>query len=166
MTLRYHPWFSTRRLFETCSEWLENGMKGFLVRNLESYGMLRHLGWQKYCVLDTSIYTWNNESVSFWKKEGILRNTVPYELNEKEIAHRNNSNSEMIIYGNIPLMLSAQCVRKNTLKCDCNERKMILKDRYEKGFLLLCMSPMEKQELQKKKNTVIIFFITVFPSDF
>ena len=73
--------------FETCSQWLENGMKGFLVRNLESYGMLRHLGWQKYCVLDTSIYTWNNESVSFWKKEGILRNTVPYELNEKEIAH-------------------------------------------------------------------------------
>lgn len=125
--------------FETCSQWLENGMKGFLVRNLESYGMLRHLGWQKYCVLDTSIYTWNNESVSFWKKEGILRNTVPYELNEKEIAHRNNSNSEMIIYGNIPLMLSAQCVRKNTLKCDCNERKMILKDRYEKEFSCCCV---------------------------
>ena len=61
------------------------------------------------------------------------------ELNEKEIAHRNNSNSEMIIYGNIPLMLSAQCVRKNTLKCDCNERKMILKDRYEKEFSCCCV---------------------------
>lgn len=125
--------------FETCRQWLSEGMKGFLVRNLESYGMLRKLGWQKYCVLDASVYTWNNEAIAFWQKESVLRNTVPYELNEKEIAHRMNSNSEMIIYGNIPLMISAQCVRKNTFKCDCSEEKMILKDRYDKEFSCCCI---------------------------
>ena len=124
--------------FETCRQWLANGMKGFLVRNLESYGMLCEYNWQKYCILDASIYTWNNESISFWQKEIVLRNTVPYELNEKEITHRNNSDSEMIIYGNIPLMLSAQCVRKNTFKCDCSEDMMVLKDRYDKEFSCCC----------------------------
>lgn len=125
--------------WDKCQTWLENGMKGFLVRNLESYGMLRDLGWQKYCVLDASVYTWNNESIAFWDDEDILRNTIPYELNAKEIYHRDNSRSEMIIYGNIPLMLSAQCVRKNTFKCDCSEKEMILKDRYDKEFLCQCI---------------------------
>lgn len=125
--------------WETCRQWLANGMRGFLVRNLESYGMLSLHGWQEYCILDASMYTWNNEAVAFWQDQNVLRNTVPYELNEKELLHRNNSDSEMIIYGNIPLMLSAQCVRKNTFKCDCSEKEAILKDRYEKEFSCQCI---------------------------
>ena len=125
--------------WETCRQWLANGMRGFLVRNLESYGMLSLHGWQEYCILDASMYTWNNEAVAFWQDRNVLRNTVPYELNEKELLHRNNSDSEMIIYGNIPLMLSAQCVRKNTFKCDCSEKEAILKDRYEKEFSCQCV---------------------------
>ena len=125
--------------WETCRQWLDNGMRGFLVRNLESYGMLSLHGWQEYCILDASMYTWNNEAVAFWQDQKVLRNTVPYELNEKELLHRNNSDSEMIIYGNIPLMLSAQCVRKNTFKCDCSEKEAILKDRYEKEFSCQCV---------------------------
>ena len=125
--------------WETCRQWLANGMRGFLVRNLESYGMLSLHGWQEYCILDASMYTWNNEAVAFWQDQKVLRNTVPYELNEKELLHRNNSDSEMIIYGNIPLMLSAQCVRKNTFKCDCSEKEAILKDRYEKEFSCQCV---------------------------
>ena len=125
--------------WETCRQWLANGMRGFLVRNLESYGMLSLHGWQEYCILDASMYTWNNEAVAFWQDRNVLRNTVPYELNEKELLHRNNSDSEMIIYGNIPLMLSAQCVRKNTFKCDCSEKEAILKDRYEKEFFCQCV---------------------------
>lgn len=125
--------------FETCRDWLAHGMKGFLVRNLETYGMLRELGWQEKCILDASMYTWNNEAINFWQNEKILRNTVPYELNEKELLHRNNFSGEMIIYGYIPLMFSAQCVRKNTMKCDCSEQKMILRDRYSKEFSCSCI---------------------------
>ena len=58
---------------ETAREWLSRGMKGFLVRNLESYGMMRRAGLEKLCVLDASVYAWNNESISFWKEEGVMR---------------------------------------------------------------------------------------------
>ena len=114
-------------------------MKGFLIRNLESYGMLRRLGLQKYCVADASLYTWNDEACAFWKEEGILKNTAPVELNEKELSHRNNNDSEFLIYGYLPLMLSAQCVRKNTVKCDKKESQTILKDRYDKEFTSVCV---------------------------
>ena len=119
--------------------WLSMGMKGFLVRNLEAYGMLREEGLQKYCVADASLYTWNDEACAFWKDEGILRNTVPLELNEKELRHRTNRDSEFIIYGYIPLMLSAQCVHKNTFQCDRKEAHMVLKDRYDKEFPCACV---------------------------
>ena len=33
--------------------------------------------------------------------------TVPLELNEKELRHRENAGSEMIVYGRLPLMHSA-----------------------------------------------------------
>ena len=65
-------------------------MKGFLVRNLESYGMLKKQGLEKSAVLDATMYTWNNEAVDFWEKQDILKNTVPLELKEAEMRHRDN----------------------------------------------------------------------------
>ncbi len=125
--------------FEISGRWLKAGMKGFLVRNLESYGMLREQGFEKYTVLDATMYTWNNEAVDFWDKQGILKNTVPLELKEAEMRHRNNSRSELIIYGYIPLMQSAQCVRRNIAACDMREGSMALKDRYDKEFTAVCV---------------------------
>lgn len=49
------------------------------------------------------------------------------------------TDSEFIIYGYIPLMLSAQCVRKNTFQCDRKEAHMVLKDRYDKEFPCACV---------------------------
>lgn len=125
--------------FETSGRWLKAGMKGFLVRNLESYGMLREQGFGKYTVLDATMYTWNNEAVDFWDKQGILKNTVPLELKEAEMRHRNNQHSELIVYGYIPLMQSAQCVRRNIAACDMREGSMTLKDRYDKEFTAVCV---------------------------
>ena len=99
---------------EQVKKWLEAGLSGFLVRNLESYSALAQMGLADKCVLDHSLYTWNDEAIRFWKDQGILRNTVPLELNEKELRHRENAGSEMIVYGRLPLMHSAQCVRKNS----------------------------------------------------
>lgn len=99
-------------------KWLKEGMTGLLVRNLESYSRLAELGFSEKCVLDHSLYTWNDEAIHFWKNQKILRNTVPLELNEKELRHRENAGSEVIVYGRLPLMHSAQCVRKNTTGCN------------------------------------------------
>ena len=111
---------------------------GFLVRNLESYSALAQMGLADKCVLDHSLYTWNDEAIRFWKDQGILRNTVPLELNEKELRHRENAGSEMIVYGRLPLMHSAQCVRKNTFGCNGQEERLVLKDRYDKEFPVVC----------------------------
>ena len=123
---------------EQVKKWLEAGLSGFLVRNLESYSALAQMGLADKCVLDHSLYTWNDEAIRFWKDQGILRNTVPLELNEKELRHRENAGSEMIVYGRLPLMHSAQCVRKNTSGCNGQEERLILKDRYDKEFPVVC----------------------------
>lgn len=124
--------------WEQAEEWLSRGMRGFLVRNLETYAMLKERGLSGKCVIDHSLYTWNNEAVSFWEKEQILRNTVPLELNEGELRHRDNRNSEMLVYGYLPLMHSAQCIRKNRYGCTKGEEHLFLKDRYDKEFPVAC----------------------------
>ena len=48
----------------------------------------------------------------------MQRDTVPYELNEREIGKRDNTNSEMVVYGYLPMMVSAQCVQKNLNGCN------------------------------------------------
>lgn len=123
---------------EKAKDWMRRGMKGFLVRNLESYGWLKRAGLAEHCVLDHSMYTWNQEAQNFWRSEGILRCSVPLELNEKELLHRDNTDSEFCIYGYLPLMISAQCVNKNVYGCDHKGRTVYLKDRYEKVFSCVC----------------------------
>lgn len=110
-----------RELLTRIREWMDRGMTGFLVRNLETFAVLRKAGLAEKCVLDHSMYTWNDEAADFWKDQKVLRNTVPLELNEGEIRHRDNRDSEMLIYGYLPLMISAQCVHKNLYGCNHKE---------------------------------------------
>ncbi len=134
---------------ERILDWISDGMKGFLIRNLESYGLLRQAGLNSCCVLDHSMYTWNQEALSFWQKEGIMRDTIPLELNERELLHRDNLSSELCIYGYLPLMISAQCVNKNIFRCDRSEGTVYLKDRYDKVFPSVCYCDPWKTETTK-----------------
>lgn len=66
-----------------------------------------------------------------------MRDTVPLELNRKELQGRDNTHSEMFLYGNLPLMVSAQCVHANAgadRGCDKMRTVTYLKDRYGKYF--------------------------------
>lgn len=135
---------------QQAQEWIAQGMRGFLVRNLEAYGILKEAGMEDKCVIDHSLYTWNQEAIEFFREEHVLRNTVPLELNEKELRHRDNCSSEMLIYGNLPLMLSAQCVRKNCYQCDKKEARVYLKDRYGKVFSCACVCHPWKTETTNK----------------
>ena len=64
----------------------------------------------------------------------VQRDTVPLELNQKEIRRRDNENSEMVVYGYYPLMTTAGCVHKNTKACDKKTQITYLKDRYNVLF--------------------------------
>lgn len=90
------------------------------------------------CVIDSSVYTFNNLAAEFWKEQGILRNTAPLELNQRELAHRDNADSELVIYGYLPMMISAQCVQKNMDACRNDNGMLTLRDRYAKDFSVKC----------------------------
>lgn len=117
---------------------IQQGLAGFMVRNMESYGILQQLGLKESMVLDANVYTMNGKAQEFWKREGIIRDTIPLELNAKEITHRYNENSEMIVYGYAPMMVSVQCVQKNMDRCDHRCAEYVLKDRYRKEFHGVC----------------------------
>lgn len=126
------------RIFNVCSQALSLGAQGFLARNLESFAFLREKGWAGKCHLDAGLYAYNDWAVDFWGKLDAAADMVPFELNEKEIAHRDNSRSYMTVYGYIPLMISAQCIQKNTQECDGGGRLLFLADRYKKEFPVQC----------------------------
>lgn len=123
---------------ETFQKLVQKGLGGFLVRNMESYGILDAMGLTSRIVLDANIYTMNNRAEAFWMKKGILGDTVPLELNAKELVHRNNKNSELTVYGYTPMMVSVQCVQKTMDHCNHACVQYVLKDRYQKEFHGVC----------------------------
>lgn len=135
----------------------EESFEGFLVRSLDGIGFLKERTRQDSYEgantafrmrTDAGLYVWNSlaaKEVSKWA-EGFC---VPYELNGSEQrALLKGMESlgldfihEKIVYGRIPMMVTANCVVKNMEGCG-RERGKIgetvwLKDRYKKEFPVL-----------------------------
>lgn len=108
--------------------------EGFVVKNYEELYLTENLFTGKKVILDHNMYTFNDVSKSAFFEHGVSGDTVPLELNSREIMHRNNTGSQMIVYGYYPLMTTANCVHKNTKGCDKKQKLIYLKDRYNKSF--------------------------------
>lgn len=78
--------------------------EGFVVKNYEELYLTENLFTGKKVILDHNMYTFNDVSRSVFFEHGVSGDTVPLELNSKEIMHRNNIGSQMIVYGYYPLM--------------------------------------------------------------
>jgi putative protease len=74
----------------------------------------------------------NTFAVKFWSKFDY-KWTYPLELNRKELKHLPLAN-EMLIYGRIPVMLSANCINKTLSKCNQKSSSVFLTDRMNKNF--------------------------------
>lgn len=110
-------------------------LDGIMVRSLDEIAFIKEWGnenWQM--VSDSNLYTYSNEASEYFYRLGMMQDTIPVELNRKEILRRENSRSEMIIYGRLPLMITAQCIHKNTLGCMHQPKVLNLKDRYSVHF--------------------------------
>lgn len=110
-------------------------LDGIMVRSLDEIAFMKEWGnenWQM--VSDSNLYTYSNEAAEYFYRLGMIQDTIPVELNRKEILRRENSRSEMIIYGRLPLMITAQCIHKNTLGCMHQHKVLNLKDRYSVHF--------------------------------
>ena len=108
--------------------------EGFVVKNYEELYLTENLFTGKKIIIDHNMYTFNDVSKSAFFEHGVSGDTVPLELNSREIMHRNNIGSQMIVYGYYPLMTTANCVHKNTKGCDKKPQLIHLKDRYNKSF--------------------------------
>lgn len=121
--------------FVSIAKELDNvSFEGFVVKNYEELYLTENLFTGRKVILDHNMYTFNDVSKSAFFEHGVSGDTVPLELNSKEIMHRNNIGSQMIVYGYYPLMTTANCVHKNTKGCDKKQKLIYLKDRYNKSF--------------------------------
>lgn len=106
-----------------------------LVRTADEIGfLLRHPFDRERVVLDERLYVWSRETRSFFKELGFHRFTLPLELKEGELAAVSDPDAELILYGRIPLMITAGCIHKNTSGCDKKKSTHTLKDRIGKEF--------------------------------
>lgn len=104
---------------------------GFVVKNLESYQWLLEMGNDKPVILDANLYTFNRRAADFWKKHpGVLFETLPVELNYRELKERGCEGAELIVYGHLPMMTSAGCVYKTLKRCRKNEQNPLKPEEY------------------------------------
>ena len=125
-------------LKEAAAMLIEEGLSVFLVRSLESFSDLLQKGLALWMRPDASLYTYNRNAQEFFRQFGITKDTAPVELNRAELKSRDNSASELIAYGSLPLMLSAQCLKKNTASCTRSNEVLTLTDRSGSKFPVSC----------------------------
>lgn len=109
------------------SKLFSENVSGYLIRNFEELFFLTKQfatkTSKKELRLDYTMYTMNQEAKEFFYELGTSQMTAPIELNAKELKQLDITDMELLIYGRLPLMVSAQCLYKNTSNCSKNEKK-------------------------------------------
>ena len=104
---------------------------GFVVKNLESYQWLLKMNNKKPVIIDANLYTFNKRAAKFWMEQpNVLYTTLPVELNFRELKHRDCTGSELIVYGHLPMMISAGCVYKSLKRCRKGDKRTLSPDEY------------------------------------
>lgn len=115
------------------TEWM-GYFDGILVKNLEEIKYLQDMGCKNRIAADYNVYTCNQEAKAFLAEKGCTFTTCPVELHFKELGRRSCTDSELLIYGRLPVMTSAQCLQKTTGHCEKKPGLHVLTDRKGKRF--------------------------------
>lgn len=125
----------TSDFYKTIVTELQNlPLDGFIVKNYDALWFVKQYLTEKEIIIDHNLYTYNNKAISELMAYAPLRIMAPLELNKRELGHRNNENGELLIYGKLPLMTSAQCVKRSTSGCNKTPGITYIKDRYNVIF--------------------------------
>ncbi len=111
----------------------EAGFDALGVGSMEEPGFLREQEVNLPLYFDHGMYTFNHLAMETMKRYGASRLTVPVELNSREIAGAGEC-GELIVYGYLPMMISAQCIQKTTAGCTKRPGVLYLRDRKGKEF--------------------------------
>lgn len=138
LTLPYIFREEAARYFNTYRRlYLEAGFDGALARDWGELPLMLEWEPKSLLVLDYGLYTMNQAAEAMIRaaaKGASLRFTLPLELNCHELMERGSRGRELIIYGRIPVMVTAQCLRQTTDGCTKTPELLYLKDRKAKEF--------------------------------
>lgn len=113
---------------------------GLLVRTLDELAFVKkyygHVKW----IGDYSLYAYNSEAVCYYQgMQEQMQFVMPRELSKEQLKTLGNSNMICDIYGNHPVMVSAQCMQKNTKHCNSNDACIFMTDRKQVGYDIQCV---------------------------
>ena len=127
-----------KEYFETHRSRLESaGFDGLVIRAWEELELVREWKISIPLVMDYGIYTMNHRAEDFVREmapELPMRFTLPVELNSRELEARGSRERELLVYGSIPVMVTAQCIRKTVEGCSKCPEYLYLRDRKKKVF--------------------------------
>ncbi len=112
-------------------------LSGCMVRSLEGYAYLRETKYQGKICADAGFYIWNRETLSYWQDK-LDSFCLPWELSGKEqtalLQDAPAGYGEKIVYGRLPMMITANCVARTCFGCHKADTIVCLTDRYRKKF--------------------------------
>lgn len=112
------------------------GWDGILIANYESFAFLKEHGYTGRIMTDYNLYEFNQESRKFWKEKGVFEFTAPVELTERELQDLRVKDGEVIVYGYLPMIISAGCIQKTTRGCLKKSGQTTITDRYRNPFVV------------------------------
>lgn len=122
---------------ENKERFLQADFDGTVVRAWEEIKLLKEWAPELLMIFDYGMYMMNNKAEEMMVDmiPGInSRFTLPVELNSKELEALCCHNRELIVYGHIPMMVTAQCMKKTVERCTKQPELLYLRDRMGKEF--------------------------------
>lgn len=113
------------------------GFDGAVIRAWEEIELLDRWAPDLPLVMDYGVYTMNRRAEKFvagMAPDRPLRFTLPVELNSRELEERGCRHSELLVYGRLPVMVTAQCMKKTAEQCTGRPELLKLRDRMGKEF--------------------------------
>jgi len=122
-------------------------VKGFVLSNIADFQFLENYYGKYDFVGNYSLNVFNSYTMEEYKKLGLNRITLSRELNQdglNELLQNSGIDIELIVYGNLPIMVSNYCFLGKTNHCypDCGQNckkndKYYLKDRLGYKFRVI-----------------------------
>ncbi len=109
------------------------GFDGYLIRSMEEPEYLRSKGIKGPFMFDFGVYGLNQQAQNAFLELGAEKLTWPVELNSRELG-KLKVKGELLAYGRLPMMVTAQCLHQGTVQCDGTPMILTLKDRLGKEF--------------------------------
>ena len=111
---------------------------GILIRNIEEYYCLKNFNVELNFIFDYNVYATNKMAKSYFHSLKV-RTTASAELNYHELKRFDCSESELIVYGYMPVMISAGCGLKTLNRCNHSCLEYEIRDRINNRFWVKCV---------------------------